>query len=189
MSIATHEHPRWTAGSTNVKDLQQPQQTTLAVRVSGVPVPTPTSANEQYWAARALTAEALLSAQEGHYHEIRNVASEEDAKRIREISMLMEQHKEKYAGLEKLVIALLAAICLLVALVIYLATHHTRHAAQRSRWSLPSHFTIPILSPFTSVVEHETSVIGSRTIIALFALTAGVAYLLIRHRMSHAPRQ
>lgn len=50
-------------------------------------------------------------------------------------------------------IILLVALCLLVILVIYLATHHTRHSAQRSRWSLPSHFTIPILSPFTSVVR------------------------------------
>lgn len=68
--------------ASNLKVHKQPQQATLAVRVSGIPAPTPTSANEQYWAARALTAEALLSAQEGHYHELRTVTSEEDAKRI-----------------------------------------------------------------------------------------------------------
>lgn len=56
---------------------------------------------------------------------------------------------------------LTATVALLVLLVIYLATHYTHHSLllqqqqQQRHWlaGLPSHFTIPILSPFTSVVR------------------------------------
>lgn len=55
---------------------------------------------------------------------------------------------------------LTATLALLVLLVIYLATHYTHHSLllhqqQQRHWlaGLPSHFTIPILSPFTSVVR------------------------------------
>ena len=50
---------------------------------------------------------------------------------------------------------LAGVVLILILVIIYLATHLTRHAskAQRHWLTLPSHFTIPILSPFTSVVS------------------------------------
>jgi hypothetical protein len=81
MKLATTEAPGWTSVVTNLKaNNEQVQKKTLAVR--GSMFPTPTASSEQYWAARALTAEALLAAQEGHYHELRGVTSAEDAKRL-----------------------------------------------------------------------------------------------------------
>lgn len=41
----------------------------------------PVSATEQYWAARALTAETLLAAREAHQREVRSLAYSEDIKR------------------------------------------------------------------------------------------------------------
>ena len=41
----------------------------------------PLTATEQYWATRALKAEALLAAQETHKQEVRNLGHENDMKR------------------------------------------------------------------------------------------------------------
>lgn len=43
--------------------------------------PKPTSSAAQYWVARALTAEALLSARETHHAEMQSLSHAEDAKR------------------------------------------------------------------------------------------------------------
>ncbi|KAJ3549681.1 hypothetical protein NMY22_g786 [Coprinellus aureogranulatus] len=120
----------------------------------------PYSAREQLWATRALKAEALLAAQESHHRELKTMTMSQELKRARELERLLVHHQEKHAYLEKLVMVLAGVILILVLVIIYLATHMTRHAskAQRHWLSLPSHFTIPILSPFTSVVEQETSV-------------------------------
>ena len=56
---------------------------------------------------------------------------------------------------------MLFLITLLILLIVYLATHYTRHSLRmqmnerQTWWSAvgASHFTIPILSPFTSVVR------------------------------------
>ena len=56
---------------------------------------------------------------------------------------------------------LLFLITLLIMLIVYLATHYTHYSLRmqmgerRTWWSAvgASHFTIPILSPFTSVVR------------------------------------
>ncbi|KAF8068701.1 hypothetical protein FPV67DRAFT_1086313 [Lyophyllum atratum] len=131
--------------------------------------PSPTSAAEQYWAARALSAETILSTREVHKRELQDVVRAEEVKRVYEITIIAEQHKERHASLERLVTMLLGLVALLVALVIYLATHYSRQSTIRAT---PSHFTIPILSPFTSVVEHETSVIGSKTIALILLVVA-----------------
>lgn len=101
----------------------------------------------------------------------------------REVNALGEEYKAKHASLERLIVSvifimififilikkklsqiiLLCLIVLLIILVIYLATHYTRqsfalqHKKQDGWWSFvgASHFTIPILSPFTSVVSRE----------------------------------
>ncbi|KAF5375673.1 hypothetical protein D9615_009331 [Tricholomella constricta] len=147
----------------------------------GAPAPSSSPTAEQYWAARAFTAETLLSAREVHQRESQDLVRAEEVKRAYEISILREQHKERHASLEKLMVLLMGLVAVLVALVIYLATHYTRHSTTRAT---PSHFTIPILSPFTSVVEHETSVIGSKTIAMVLLALSVLAYLFIRIRFA-----
>ncbi|KIK06374.1 hypothetical protein K443DRAFT_674357 [Laccaria amethystina LaAM-08-1] len=140
--------------------LSSSSTTALSKHSNLVPIPVeiqPLTASEQYWATRALKAEALLSAQESHHREVRSLGFSQDVKRYRELAILAQQHKEKHASMEKLVMLLTATLALLVLLVIYLATHYTHHSLllQQQHWlaGLPSHFTIPILSPFTSVVR------------------------------------
>ncbi|KAF8155534.1 hypothetical protein B0H34DRAFT_499275 [Crassisporium funariophilum] len=161
---------------------------TVATLTQGAHVPQPLTVTEQYWAARALKAEALLEAQESHKKEVKSLGYAQDMKRERELSLLAKEHKEKHASLERLLVFLLILIALLVLLIIYLATHYTRHSLlmqhnQQQRWWSAigaSHFTIPILSPFTSVVEQETSVIGSKTIGTLAAISACLAYMVFK---------
>ncbi|KAF8966621.1 hypothetical protein BDZ97DRAFT_621626 [Flammula alnicola] len=163
---------------------------TATASVSSIPLqPQPLTATEQYWATRALRAEALLEAQETHKKEVRTMGYAQDMKRERELSLLAKEHKEKHAALERLLTFLLILIAMLVVLIVYLATHYTRHSMllqykQQERWWSAigaSHFTIPILSPFTSVVEQETSVIGAKLMGTLAAITACLAYLAFRH--------
>lgn len=47
---------------------------------------------------------------------------------------------------------LLACLVAFVSAVLYIASQNV-HRASSTRLMLPSHFTIPILSPFTSVVR------------------------------------
>ncbi|KAJ6511467.1 hypothetical protein C8R47DRAFT_1095172 [Mycena vitilis] len=163
----------------------------------------PRTSSEQYWAARALTAETLLAARLEHHREIRSLSYVEETKRAREQAL----HDARHAKLEKLVVSqlgpvqvqfaadhtaaarsqllLLGILLLLVFALLRIA--HSAGAASPSR-KTPGHFTIPILSPFTSVVEHETSVVGSKTL-ALFALVfAGLAYFVFRHWLARHRR-
>lgn len=55
--------------------------TTVAAAVSVPPAVRPVSQAEQYWAARALTAEALLSVKSAHHQEVKAVAAEGEEKR------------------------------------------------------------------------------------------------------------
>ncbi|KAF5381266.1 hypothetical protein D9615_008416 [Tricholomella constricta] len=170
--------PHPTTTTTAIK--RQPSSRGQTTRFDA-PAPSTSSPAEQYWAARAFTAETLLSAREVHQRELQDLVRAEEVKRAYEISILGEQHKERHASLEKLVVLLISLVAVLVALVIYLATHYARHSTTRAT---PSHFTIPILSPFTSVVEHETSVIGSKTIAMVLLVLSVLAYLFIRIRFA-----
>ncbi|KAJ7768701.1 hypothetical protein DFH07DRAFT_807681 [Mycena maculata] len=135
----------------------------------------PRTGAEQYWAARALSAETLLAARLEHQRELRSLSYAEEVKRARERAA----HDARHAKLEKLVLALLATLLLLVLALLNLA-HSGGALAARSR-KTPSHFTIPILSPFTSVVEHETSVVGSKTLAVFAFVLAGLLYFVFRH--------
>ncbi|KAJ7481792.1 hypothetical protein FB451DRAFT_137380 [Mycena latifolia] len=133
----------------------------------------PRTSSEQYWAARALTAETLLSARLEHQRELRSLSYAEESKRVKELMA----HDARHAKLERLVLALLAAVLLLVIALLNIA--HSDRPARGPK--LPAHFTIPILSPFTSVVEHETSVVGSKTLAVFAFVLAGLAYFVFRH--------
>ena len=59
-----------------------PQQQHPALRYPKAHAPLPMSPAEQYWAARALTAETLLSAAEAHQREVRSAVDAEEEKRL-----------------------------------------------------------------------------------------------------------
>ncbi|KIY71335.1 hypothetical protein CYLTODRAFT_346084 [Cylindrobasidium torrendii FP15055 ss-10] len=142
---------------------------------------TPRTAIEQYWAARALTAEALLKARTDHHKEMRAMSYSEDMKRERERSNLMRANEDKLLRMEKLLWALFATIALLCLLVVYMGLRYNEPKPKHHHWLLPSHFTIPILSPFTSVVEHETSALGAKVIIPSVMVSALLFYAVYRH--------
>ncbi|KAF8911356.1 hypothetical protein CPB85DRAFT_651015 [Mucidula mucida] len=154
-------------------------------RSNSTPAPTlenemiPRNPVEQYWAARALTAEALLKARTEHHRELRAMSMTEDLKRTRERSGLIKANEDKLVRMERLTWALLGIIVFLALLVVSISTR--QREPQRQHWLLPSHFTIPVLSPFTSVVEHEASIIGARIIVASMLITACLAYFVYRH--------
>ena len=52
------------------------------IQSSSISVPRPKTAQEQYWAARALTAETLLSARTVHQQELKSVTIEADTNRM-----------------------------------------------------------------------------------------------------------
>lgn len=143
----------------------------------------PQSLTEQYWAARALKAETRLSSSIAHQRELRSLSSSEETKRLREIASLSTTHEWRQARLEKFVDFLLVCVGALMLSVIYLLASSKRHESPVPRWRLPSHFTIPILSPFTSVVEHETSTIGTRSITVVVIILATFAYIIFRHKV------
>ncbi|KAI0922717.1 hypothetical protein AcV5_009614 [Taiwanofungus camphoratus] len=146
----------------------------------------PVSSAEHYWAARALTAEALLSVRAAHNRDLRALQTEEEERRFRELTTLQRAHHERHANLEKLMALLLICFATFTFMVVYgLSRHH--HRASSSRWLLPSHFTIPILSPFSSVVEHETSVINPKLVLLL--VFAGLGYACFRYWLTHGARR
>ncbi|KAG7451539.1 uncharacterized protein BT62DRAFT_927248 [Guyanagaster necrorhizus] len=142
---------------------------------------TPRSRVEQYWAARALTAEALLSARTEHHRELRTLSFGEELKRSRERNTLIKVNEDKIARMEKLTWVLLGVIVFLAILIVYVSHLNQRRVQRTQHWRLPAHFTIPILSPFTSVVEHEVSVIGTKTITFSITVIACFAYFVYRH--------
>ncbi|TFK99230.1 hypothetical protein BDV98DRAFT_606113 [Pterulicium gracile] len=73
-------------------------------------------------------------------------------------------------------------ICVFAFLSLFLGAilaYHTIHS-QNVRKSKAWHFTIPILSPFTSVVEEESSVIGSKTMAVWGCIAAVLVYFMFR---------
>ncbi|GBE83301.1 hypothetical protein SCP_0503490 [Sparassis crispa] len=142
------------------------------------------NSTEQYWAARALTAEAALSVRAAFHQEVYVLTESHEEKRAHELAELQRIHDERHAKLERLVLILLGCLFAFVSAILYiLFRQHTDYRS--SRWCLPSHFTIPVLSPFTSVVEHETSVFNTRSITIVLLVLAALAYACFRYWLSH----
>ncbi|KAN0094772.1 hypothetical protein V8E55_003059 [Tylopilus felleus] len=136
---------------------------------------------EQYWAARALVAETLLSARDRHQAELAQVRHVEEEKRERAIGAILHSNDQRQRRLERMMV-----ICLVVLLgfLFWLVMKIAPERDGKGKSSKPSHFTIPILSPFTSVVEHENGVLGARTV-AILVLVMGIAvYAALKHRLS-----
>ncbi|EKM57366.1 uncharacterized protein PHACADRAFT_255085 [Phanerochaete carnosa HHB-10118-sp] len=152
--------------------------------VVAVPIPKivkPVTPAEQYWAARALTAEAILSVKTQHHEEIKMLAVVEETKRTQEVAQVNQMHESRQRRLEAIAIALLTALVGLVAFLLY-TPQANRSPARQSR---SVHFTIPILSPFASVVEHESSVIGTKILTVIILASAVLAYGCFRFWMAH----
>ncbi|KAG6908944.1 hypothetical protein DXG01_002723 [Tephrocybe rancida] len=149
---------------------QNPQPMTLRGKEAGLRIAY--SKEDEYWAKRAQAAEmqlqlALSASGDVQIHHVRH----ENAH-----TALGKQDQERLVRLEWLVVILLGFIAMLITLVVYLSASHNPPR------NTPAHFTIPILSPFTSVVEHETSIIGSKTIALFLLIVAALSYLAIRIR-------
>ncbi|OBZ76258.1 hypothetical protein A0H81_03020 [Grifola frondosa] len=114
----------------------------------------------------------------------------EQEKRSRELDALQRTHEYRHAKLERLVLLLLGCLVALAAAMLHsiLRQNHHPHPPSPSRWTIPvMHFTIPVLSPFTSVIEHETSVINTRLITALgfLLICACLGYACFRYWLGH----
>lgn len=143
--------------------------------------PAPDSSAARYWAARAVTAEVLLTERSKHAFELRSVVHEEDAKRREEIAALHGVHEARQRKMEWIVIC---CVAVLAVVVLCLLVTHSRASSFTPTRHTASHFTIPVLSPFTSVVEHETSAWGARIIVPGLMIAATLAWGVFRHWLS-----
>ncbi|KAG2754375.1 hypothetical protein P692DRAFT_20827885 [Suillus brevipes Sb2] len=133
---------------------------------------------EQYWAARALVAETVLTTRVQHQREMAEVRLGEEEKRTNQIAALVRASEQRQSRLEKFVVALVACFMLLFLALIYILLRDSPKSKSAS------HFTIPILSPFTSVVEHETGIISAR-LVSIFIVCLGIlSYAIFRHWLS-----
>ncbi|EIW53169.1 uncharacterized protein TRAVEDRAFT_52305 [Trametes versicolor FP-101664 SS1] len=76
--------------------------------------------------------------------------------------------------------SLLGTVLAASSALLYFLYRHTVPAGAASRWLGPLHFTIPILSPFASVIEHETSVVNVQLVAVLLFAAASFAFLWFR---------
>ncbi|KAG1769836.1 hypothetical protein EDD22DRAFT_868151 [Suillus occidentalis] len=133
---------------------------------------------EQYWAARALVAETVLTTRVQHQKEMAEVRLGEEEKRTNQIAALVRASEQRQSRLEKFVAALVACLMLLFLALIYILLRNSPKSKSAS------HFTIPILSPFTSVVEHETGIMSAR-LVSIFIIGLGIlSYAIFRHWLS-----
>jgi len=120
----------------------------------------PHTVSELHWAVRAMTAEVKLSERERHHKEITSI-------------------------LERIIYALLASVVGALAIWSFAGFGGQENTPPQTKGVWRPHFTIPILSPFTSIVEHEMSKVGFRTTAVFLFITGIVVYALVRHRVGH----
>ncbi|KAI0372576.1 hypothetical protein BV20DRAFT_79929 [Pilatotrama ljubarskyi] len=109
--------------------------------------------------------EALVLAKEDTIAELRSLCKEEflsSCVAFEERCTRLHELTSKYAGElamhRKVLRAIVAAVGLLIALALMLLYRYLLPPTPRpSRWSGPMHFTIPILSPFSSIVSSPSS--------------------------------
>ncbi|OAX37137.1 hypothetical protein K503DRAFT_771802 [Rhizopogon vinicolor AM-OR11-026] len=133
---------------------------------------------EQYWAARALVAETVLSTRVQHQKEVAEVRLGEEEKRTKEIAALVRANEQRQGRLEKFVAVLVACLVVLFFVVLRILLYDS----QKTKGA--SHFTIPILSPFTSVVEHETGIISTKSVTIFIVVLGILSYATFRHWFS-----
>ncbi|TFK53000.1 hypothetical protein OE88DRAFT_1330090 [Heliocybe sulcata] len=146
----------------------------------------PQTEREQYWAARALVAETLLSQESHHHEEIRRVISLEELKRSREISEIRTIYDRGQTKLEAFIMVLLAILAIFTFLTLGVVLKG--HSEQKGLHKPSAHFTIPILSPFTSVIEHEMATLSFRTIACFTLFGSLLLYAIYRHWVGRLQR-
>lgn len=63
----------------------------------------------------------------------------------------------------RIIYALLASLVAILGIGLFAGLGGQGGSAAQAKGTWRPHFTIPILSPFTSIVEHEMSKVGFRT--------------------------
>lgn len=133
----------------------------------------PRTAVAQYWALRTMVTETVFFQYVRHQNELTQVRLAEEERRTKEITTLVHANEKRQHNLERL----------MMALVIFLAymfwSTSTPNSPSEKRRSA-THFTIPILSPFTSVVENETGVLGTKTVVVFVLALVLVAFFTLR---------
>ncbi|KAI6015042.1 hypothetical protein F5J12DRAFT_514440 [Pisolithus orientalis] len=133
----------------------------------------PRTAVAQYWALRTMVTETVFSQYVRHQNELTQVRLAEEERRTKEITTLVHANEKRQHNLERL----------MMALVIFLAymfwSTSTPNSSSEKRRSA-THFTIPILSPFTSVVENETGVLGTKAVVVFVLALVLVAFFTLR---------
>lgn len=115
-----------------------------------------------YWAGRALVAEMQVS--------------ERDRAQV-QLEHAQRNHEERVSRLERFVIALTTMLAFIIIVLLF---RNSASAGQTARGSaFRPHLTIPLLSPFTTIVEHEMSNTSFRTTALLIIVGAFVVYQLV----------
>ncbi|KAI0672080.1 hypothetical protein C8Q78DRAFT_1025124 [Trametes maxima] len=167
-----------TPRATTIAPQKPPKHRSVIGRYLGYPVHAvaeSVTAIEHYWALRAMHAEVLLTAHTAHRQEL----SVLEDRRTRDLTELNAKYLQEYAKHARMVwISMGSVLALLFALLSFV--YRQCVPAASSRWPGPLHFTIPILSPFASVIEHETSVVNVQLVALLLLGVGGFAFLWFR---------
>ncbi|KAI0649694.1 hypothetical protein C8Q79DRAFT_1006042 [Trametes meyenii] len=157
---------------------QPPKYRSVIGRYLGYPahaIAESVTAIEHHWALRATRAEALLTAHTAHRREISIL----EDRRTRDLAKLNAEYLQEYTKHARIVwISMGSLLAFVFALFSFL--YRQCVPATSSRWPGPLHFTIPILSPFASVIEHETSVVNIQLVALLLLGAGGFAFLWFR---------
>ncbi|OSC99291.1 hypothetical protein PYCCODRAFT_1438482 [Trametes coccinea BRFM310] len=139
------------------------------------------TAFEHRWAMRAVRAEALLDAHTKHREELSTFSASMEERRARDLAALNERFSQELAKHRLMIWIVLGFVAFMVMAVLYLIlrTCSPISSPSRSGWG-STHFTIPILSPFASVIEHETSAVNVPLVAVLLAAAGICAFLWSR---------
>ncbi|KAL5520887.1 hypothetical protein ACEPAF_2890 [Sanghuangporus sanghuang] len=149
-------------------------------------VPAPRTEGERYWAYRAIVAEVKLAERMGvRADELERL--KEELRRQSTCGTSRSYYEERERRLERLALGLISTIILITLILLF--RHHSSPDDRPSKnRAFRPHLTIPILSPFTSIVEHEDSKFGFRTTAAFLIVLGCVVYAMFRHWLRQRPR-
>ncbi|TBU26313.1 hypothetical protein BD311DRAFT_762984 [Dichomitus squalens] len=140
----------------------------------------PVSAIEQYWAMRAERAEALLNAHERYKRELDDVSVSHEQRRSRELAELNARYARECAHVTRMVWICLGALTITVCVLFYVVFRYAPRVPSDPSRSSAVHYTIPILSPFSSVIEHETSAVNVPLVAVLLIIMGLFGFLWFR---------
>ncbi|KAH8112832.1 hypothetical protein DFH11DRAFT_1705988 [Phellopilus nigrolimitatus] len=161
------------------KDLNTPNHLTYPEGSSFAASLAPKTISEQYWAVRALVAEVRLSEREEYQMDAQERARLEEQRRQLAVEAAHKFHENRVSRLERLVIGLISAVVLIALVLLFRQQKHTEDKTKKSAFR--PHLTIPILSPFTSIVETEESKISFRTTAVFLVILGILTYAMLRH--------